>query len=105
MSGKKPEGGIEILDKSEAKTDKPKLYKVILHNDHRTPREFVVHVLGKIFKKSENAAVDIMMKAHTSGFSLVGVYSYEIAETKVYQAMQLAEEYQYPLLFTIDEGE
>lgn len=79
------------------------MYKVLLHNDDRTPRQFVVEVLRICFLKNENASVDIMMKAHRDGVSIVGIYALQIAETRVEKALTMAEQFEFPLLFTIDE--
>ena len=78
---KKTEG--EVLEKTRPKTDKPKLYKVVLHNDDYTTMEFVVHILETIFNKSPAEAHRVMMHVHTQGAGIAGVYSHEVAETKV----------------------
>ena len=101
----RPGGGVDILEKPDSKLASPRMYQVILHNDDYTPREFVVMVLVEVFKKNEPQAARIMLKAHQTGASQVGVYTFEVAETRVYQAMQMSEKYELPLLFTIDEVE
>lgn len=80
----------------------PKMYQVLLHNDDFTPREFVVLVLEKFFAKNENAAIEIMMKAHSSGIARVAVYSFGMAETKAYQANEYAKGNKLPLCFSVE---
>lgn len=81
----------------EKKIDTPRLYKVILHNDDYTPMDFVVQILMSVFKKDELAATQIMLNVHNLGRGVCGVYTYEIAETKVARVHQLAEQNEYPL--------
>ncbi len=81
----------------EQKIDIPRQYKVILHNDDYTPMDFVVQILMSVFKKDELSATQIMLNVHNQGIGVCGVYSYEIAETKVARVHQLAEQYEYPL--------
>jgi ATP-dependent Clp protease adaptor protein ClpS len=88
--------------KAKQKLERPKLYKVLLHNDDFTPMEFVVLVLIQVFNKSESDATSIMLHAHTRGYAVAGVYSYEIAETKVNETMALASKAQFPLLCTLE---
>ena len=104
---KRDDGGVDVQEKPQAKiqTKKPRLYRVLLHNDDFTPREFVVMVLEQIFHKSESDAVSIMLFAHTTGFAVAGVFTREIAETKVDEAMKLSSEMQFPLLCTMEPGE
>lgn len=92
----------ELLVENERRTEKPKLYKVLLHNDNFTTMEFVVAVLISIFNHSENSAVEIMLHIHHKGIGVAGVYSYEIAETKAAKVKTLAKEAQYPLLCTLE---
>ena len=87
----------EVLEKTRRKTDKPKLYKVILHNDDYTTMDFVITVLESIFKKSPSEAYRIMMHVHTRGVAIAGVYAYEVAETKVVLAQGYAKEAGHPL--------
>jgi len=75
---------------------------VLLHNDDYTPMEFVILVLVQVFNKSESDATSIMLHAHTRGYAVAGVYSYEIAETKVNETMALASKAQFPLLCTLE---
>jgi ATP-dependent Clp protease adaptor protein ClpS len=81
----------------ESKIEVPRLYKVVLHNDDYTPMDFVVQILTSVFKKDEIAATQIMLNVHNLGRGVCGVYTYEIAETKVARVHQLAEQNEYPL--------
>ncbi len=83
--------------------DKPKRYKVLMHNDDYTSMEFVVEVLTTIFRKSEAEAVQLMRKIHTEGKAICGVYTLEIAETKVAQTIELARDNGFPLRCTMEE--
>ena len=85
-----------ILD-SRTETKKPSMYKVIMLNDDYTPMEFVVHVLEKFFNKDVEAATTIMLHVHHHGIGECGVFTYEIAETKVTQVMDFARKHQHPL--------
>jgi ATP-dependent Clp protease adaptor protein ClpS len=90
-------------EKTEEKVEEPPLYKVVLHNDDFTPMEFVVSVLLEVFHFSRMNAVMTMLKVHIQGTGVIGVYTYEIAETKVMKATRIAGEQGYPLLLTIEE--
>ena len=85
------------------KTSKPPLYKVLLLNDDYTPMEFVVHILERIFKMTHAQAFEIMLTVHKKGVAVVGVFSHEIAETKVGQVMDLARRHQHPLQCTMEK--
>ncbi|MFZ8990324.1 MAG: ATP-dependent Clp protease adapter ClpS [Pseudohongiellaceae bacterium] len=85
------------------KLKKPPLYKVILVNDDYTPMEFVVEVLEMIFGMDRPKATRIMLEVHTQGKGICGVYTYEIAETKVAQVSAFADQHQHPLLCTLEE--
>ena len=101
-----PATGIAV--KSRTKTKKPAMYKVLMLNDDYTPMEFVVHVLERFFKKTADEASRIMMHVHQRGLGVCGVFTYEVAETKVGQVMDLARQHQHPLQCTIekdDDGE
>ncbi len=87
----------ETLTKTQQRTKTPPHYKVLLLNDDYTPMEFVVYVLGRFFNKSLLEAQRIMTEAHEKGVSIAGIYTFEIAETKVFQVTQVAKEAQYPL--------
>jgi ATP-dependent Clp protease adaptor protein ClpS len=82
---------------------RPPLYRVVLLNDDYTPMEFVVEVLQKIFSLDRTTATRIMLEVHTKGKGVCGVFTYEIAETKVAQVTGLAQQHQHPLLCTMEE--
>jgi ATP-dependent Clp protease adaptor protein ClpS len=104
MSPKKQSdvGVAEPKTKTKPKLERPRLYKVILHNDDYTPMEFVVLVLRQVFNKSDADAVAIMLHAHTHGFAVAGVYTFEVAETKMHETLALAEKAAFPLLCTLE---
>jgi len=87
----------ERKTRTKSKTAKPPLYKVILLNDDYTPMEFVVHVLERFFNKDQEAAHRIMMHVHQHGIGECGIFTYEVAETKVTQVMDFARKHQHPL--------
>ena len=89
--------------KTRPKTKKPSMYKVLMLNDDYTPMEFVVHVLERFFAKSREEATRIMLHVHRRGVGVCGVYTYEVAETKVTQVMDLARQNQHPLQCTIEK--
>jgi ATP-dependent Clp protease adaptor protein ClpS len=93
----------DVLTESETRLEKPPLYKVILHNDDFTTMEFVVFILSHVFLRSDAEAFAIMLKVHTEGIGIAGVYSYEIANMKAEKAMNLARANEYPLLCTVEE--
>tara|TARA_Y100001968_G_C19146682_1_gene614147 strand:+ start:74 stop:415 length:342 start_codon:yes stop_codon:yes gene_type:complete len=104
MSGK-DDGGEEqeLLLKTRPKTKRPPLYKVLLINDDYTPMEFVVMVLERFFGLTHAQAFDIMITVHKKGLAVVGVFSYEVAETKVAQVMDCARQHQHPLQCTMEK--
>lgn len=91
--------------KTERKLKRPPLYKVLLHNDDYTTKEFVVEVLKHIFRRSEVEAVAIMMHVHNHGVGVAGVYTHEVAEAKMAEATSAAEDAEFPLLVTIEPEE
>ena len=93
-----------VLTKVKPKTKKPSLYKVLMLNDDYTPMEFVVHILERFFSKTREEATKIMLHVHQQGVGICGVFSYEIAETKVMQVMDCARQNQHPLQCTIEKA-
>ncbi len=93
--------GATLLDE-EIKTEEPKLYKILLHNDDYTSMEFVVFILTSIFHKSVNEATQIMLNVHNSGIGVAGVYTREICEMKLAMVRELAEENEFPLRCTME---
>lgn len=87
------------------RTSIPRQYKVLLHNDDFTPMEFVVHVLETLFRRSPAEASRIMLLVHRTGIGVAGVFSYEVAETKAAQTVELARANNYPLLATTEPEE
>ena len=113
MAGKNGSGGDRggdddgrtgLVTKTRPKTKKPSLYKVLLLNDDYTPMEFVVDVLERFFAMDRPAATRVMLEVHTRGKGICGVYTYEIAETKVSQVMAHAREHQHPLMCTLEQA-
>jgi ATP-dependent Clp protease adaptor protein ClpS len=93
-----------VLTESETRLKKPPLYKVLIHNDDYTTMEFVIFVLQKVFQHAEADAARIMLQVHIQGVGVAGVYTYEIAETKVAQVETLARAREFPLLCTVEEN-
>lgn len=93
----------DVMTESETKLEKPKLYKVILHNDDFTTMDFVVFILTHVFKRSEPEAFMIMLQVHQEGIGIAGIYSYEVANMKAEKATNLAKAHEYPLLCTVEE--
>ena len=98
-----PEFDTDTLTESETKLEKPKLFKVILHNDDFTTMDFVVFVLEYVFNRTVPEAFSIMLKVHNEGYGIAGIYPYEIANMKSEKAMNLARAREYPLLCTVEE--
>lgn len=97
------DGGSEVLVEKKTKLEKPKLFKVILHNDDFTTMEFVVFVLQYVFSLSEAEAFTIMLQVHNDGIGIAGIYPYEIATMKSEKAMNIAKAREYPLLCRVEE--
>lgn len=91
-----------VAIKERAKTKKPPMYKVLLHNDDYTTKEFVVMVLQYVFHRSEADAHRVMLHVHNNGVGVAGIYPYEVAETKVQKTLQLARRYEYPLQLSLE---
>jgi len=92
-----------VVVKAKPKTKKPAMYKVLMLNDDYTPMEFVVHVLEHFFAKSREEATRIMLHVHHRGVGICGVFTYEVAETKVTQVMDFARQHQHPLQCTLEK--
>ena len=92
-----------LLLKTRTKTKKPNMYKVLLLNDDFTPMEFVVHILERFFGKTKTDAMEIMMNVHQKGVGICGVYTYEIAETKVSQVIDFSRSNEHPLQCTMEK--
>jgi ATP-dependent Clp protease adaptor protein ClpS len=88
---------------SREKVEEPPLFKVLLHNDDFTTMEFVVWILESIFNMAEEQALQVMLNVHLRGIGIAGIYTYEIAETKVEKTTALAREQEYPLLVTMEQ--
>lgn len=97
-----PEDG-DLQLATKPKTRRPPMYKVLILNDDYTPMEFVVHVLERFFGMSHAESVEIMLTVHKKGLAVVGVFSYEVAETKVAQVMDCAQQHQHPLQCTMEK--
>lgn len=97
------EAGNSVLIKTRPTTRKPAMYKVLLLNDDFTPMDFVVHILEKFFSKTRAEATDIMLHVHRRGVGICGIYTYEIAETKVTQVMDYARAHEQPLQCTMEK--
>ena len=95
--------GTGVVVKAKPKTKKPSMYKVLMLNDDYTPMEFVVHILERFFNKSRQEATRIMLHVHRRGVGICGVYTYEVAETKVTQVMDFARQHQHPLQCTLEK--
>ena len=98
-----PDGESGVVTKAKPKTKRPPLYKVLLLNDDYTPMEFVVMVLERFFGLNHAQAFELMLTVHKKGVAVVGVFSYEIAETKVTQVMDFAQRHQHPLQCTMEK--
>jgi ATP-dependent Clp protease adaptor protein ClpS len=105
MSGTKggTDGDTSVVTKTRTRTERPPLYKVLLLNDDYTPMEFVVHVLERFFGLTHAQAFEIMLTVHKKGLAVVGVFSFEVAETKVAQVMDFARRHQHPLQCTMEK--
>ncbi len=97
------DGDVSVITEVKPKTKRPPLYKVLLLNDDYTPMEFVVHVLERFFGLNHAQAFEIMLTVHKKGLAVVGVFSHEIAETKVAQVMDFARRHQHPLQCTMEK--
>ena len=95
--------GTGVVTRAKPKTKKPSMYKVLLLNDDYTPMEFVVLVLERFFHKNREEATQIMLHVHRRGIGVCGVYTYDVAETKVVQVTDFARKHQHPLQCTMEK--
>ena len=99
-----PGTGTGVVTRTRTETQKPSLYKVLMLNDDYTPMEFVVHVLQRFFKMSIEDATRVMLHVHQRGVGVCGIFTYEVAETKVSQVMDFAKQPQHPLQCTVEKA-
>lgn len=93
-----------VVTETEKKLKRPSLYKVLLHNDDYTTMEFVVYILQSVFHHPPTKATQIMLHVHRQGLGVAGVYTYEVAETRVNQVHELAKKYEFPLKCSMEEA-
>ena len=98
------DSGTNVVTKTRPKTKRPSLYRVLLLNDDYTPMEFVVHVLQRFFTMGIEDATRVMLQVHQQGVAVCGVFTYEVAETKVTQVIDFARENQHPLQCTLEKA-
>ena len=96
--------GTGVITRTKSETKKPDLYKVLMLNDDYTPMEFVVHVLQRFFKMGIEDATQVMLHVHQKGVGVCGVFTFEVAETKVTQVMDFAKQHQHPLQCTLEKA-
>ena len=101
--GRSGGAGAGVLTRTRTRTKKPSMYRVLLLNDDFTPMEFVVHILERFFSKNKQEATEIMLQVHRRGVGVCGVYTYEVAETKVTQVMDYARKNEHPLQCTMEK--
>lgn len=104
QTGGTDEPDIGVAIQTKPKTAKPKQYKVLLLNDDYTPMEFVVHVLRSFFQMDTDEATRVMLHVHQKGFGICGIFTYEVAETKVTQVMDFARKNDHPLQCTLEKA-
>jgi len=92
-----------VITKVKPKTKRPNLYRVLILNDDYTPMEFVVHVLERFFNKNREDATRIMLHVHHNGVGICGIFTYEVAETKVAQVIEFSRQNQHPLQCTMEK--
>ena len=97
------DGDVGVVARTRTKTKKPNLYKVLLLNDDYTPMEFVILVLERFFNKGRDEATQIMLHVHQKGVGVCGVFTFEVAETKVTQVMDFSRQHQHPLQCTMEK--
>lgn len=99
------EGGVGLKEHDEQATQPPSLYRVIIHNDDYTPIDFVVRLVAHVFRRTPEEAATITLRVHNDGSAVAGVYTHEIAETKVAIAHRAAREHEHPLMVTMEPDE
>ncbi len=92
----------QVLTKKKPKTRKPRMFKVLIHNDDYTPMEFVVAILEQIFRLNEVDATRVMLHVHNNGVGVAGVFPHQVAETKMQQVMANAQRHEFPLQCSIE---
>jgi ATP-dependent Clp protease adaptor protein ClpS len=97
-----PQRGVALKTRDERKATRPRMYRVLLHNDDYTPMDFVVRLLQSVFHHSESAATEIMLHVHNKGVGVAGVFTHEIAETKVAQTHMYARQAECPLMASME---
>jgi ATP-dependent Clp protease adaptor protein ClpS len=97
-----PDTITKVKESIDTVTLEPSKYKVVLYNDDKTPMEFVIAMLIKVFRHSEEAAVNLTMKVHNEGHAVAGIYSYEVAEQKGIEGTNLARQHGYPLIIKVE---
>ncbi len=102
-NGDDENGNVNLATKPHVRTKKPSMYRVLILNDDYTPMEFVVLILERFFNKNREQATRIMLHVHQKGVGVCGVYTYEVAETKVAQVMDLAKRNEHPLQCTMEK--
>lgn len=98
-----PDDDVGFVTKTRTRSERPPLYKVLILNDDYTPMEFVVHVLERFFGMTHAQSFELMLTVHKKGVAVVGVFSFEVAETKVGQVMDFARRHQHPLQCTMEK--
>ena len=99
------EAATKTRTKSKPEVARPRLFKVLMHNDDYTTRDFVVEVLEHVFRMSEQEAVRVMLHVHYTGIGVAGVFTREVAETKIEQVQRLAQQNEFPLMLTMEPEE
>ena len=102
MPGSDPREAVLTESRTAERLQRPTLWRVLLHNDDYTTQEFVVWILETVFHKASGEAVEIMMRVHRSGLGVAGIYTRDVAETKVNATKTLAEQHEFPLLVTME---
>jgi ATP-dependent Clp protease adaptor protein ClpS len=108
MAGRKdetPERGVALKSREEKKLARPRMFRVLLHNDDYTPMDFVVRLLQGVFHHDETESTRIMLQVHNNGAGVAGIYTHEIAETKVAQVHMMAREHDCPLMASLEPEE